>query len=63
METESDNSAASWAEAGIVGFPQSPKTFVRSGCEEMKKWFKYQTSKVSKHSFYALNSLKHRTIS
>ena len=61
METAWGNSAASWAEAGIVGFLQSPKTFVRSGCKEIKKWCKYQTSKVSKHSFYALNSLKHRT--
>ena len=63
METAWGNSTASWAEAGIVGFPQSPKTLVRSGCEEIKKWCKYQTSKVSKHTFYALNSLKHRTIS
>ena len=62
METAWGNSTASWAEAGIVDFPQSPKNIWLRTCEEMKKWCKYQTSKVSKHSFYALNSLKHRTI-
>jgi len=60
------NSRASWAEAGIVGFLQSPQNICSKQLqrnEEMVKKYRIVNIKRLKYqNIHALNSLKHSTI-